>query len=267
MGRGVLLKARRKVLRFLHPEQLLYGASRKAFGTITHCRTEEPLIALTFDDGPDPLYTPMLLDVLEQYGAGATFFMVGTSAAAHPSLVKRVAEGGHDIGNHTWSHVSMRLTPPGLRREEIIRCRDALAPYGKKFFRPPFGHQTVGSRFDAFLLGYHVVTWNLVARDWLGDSAPVMVERLRKDMEPGNIILFHDRLDSVVEERFIDRAETCRAVELLLQACGATYTFVTLSELFQRSTPVVTKWFKKHDRQWISDLQKTTATTMKAGVV
>jgi peptidoglycan/xylan/chitin deacetylase (PgdA/CDA1 family) len=79
---------------------------RQAVSTITHVSTNEPLAALTFDDGPDPLYTPRVLEILQKHRAQATFFMVGQTALRHPDLVQLVARGGHAIGNHSWDHPS-----------------------------------------------------------------------------------------------------------------------------------------------------------------
>ena len=89
--------------------KLLKKAVGKKFGTITHVDTREGVIALTFDDGPHPAFTPKLLDILKGHGSKATFFMVGRVAQDHPELVRRVADDGHVIANHSWDHKSMPL--------------------------------------------------------------------------------------------------------------------------------------------------------------
>ena len=122
-------------------------------GTITHVKTEEAVVALTFDDGPHPEFTPRLLEILEKHHARATFFLVGESAKKYPELVKRIAKAGHSIGNHSWDHPSFPLITGRDRRWQLRACEEAIAPYGQKLFRPPFGNQTIASRLDAFLFG------------------------------------------------------------------------------------------------------------------
>src|SRR5690242_18370490 len=88
------------------------------FGTITHVSTSKPAVALTFDDGPDPVFTPRLLDILQQHHAKATFFMVGQAAERHPDIVKKVAAAGHAIGNLSWDHPSFPLLTGRERRDQ-----------------------------------------------------------------------------------------------------------------------------------------------------
>ena len=130
------------------------GVVRNIAGTITHVITEEPVVALTFDDGPHPVYTPQLLRILEKCRAYATLFMVGQAASEYPDLVRQVAKAGHAIGNHTWSHLALPSIKRKDRWKQLRACKRALAPYGNRFFRPPYGEQSPGSHFDAFCLGY-----------------------------------------------------------------------------------------------------------------
>jgi peptidoglycan-N-acetylglucosamine deacetylase len=123
-------------------------ATRDVIGTISHVHTRESVAALTFDDGPDPEYTPRLLAILERYRAQATFFMTGKAAQAHPELVRRVAQAGHAIGNHSWDHPSFPLISGRERRAQIRACAQALVPYGSRLFRPPYTEQNLGSRIE-----------------------------------------------------------------------------------------------------------------------
>ena len=156
-------------VRILH--RVFNAAARRVMGTITHVSTQDAVVALTFDDGPHPESTPHLLDILERHQAHATFFMIGEAAQRHPDLVQRVAQAGHAIGNHSWDHPSFPLISGRERRAQLRACEKAIAPYGQRLFRPPYGHQSAASRLDALWLSYRVVTWNLHAYDWLDHDA------------------------------------------------------------------------------------------------
>ena len=88
------------------------------------------MAALTFDDGPTPEYTPRVLDILERHGAKGTFFMIGSNAAAYPEIVRRVAEAGHAIANHTWDHPAFPSIPDRERRRQVLRCAEAISTLG-----------------------------------------------------------------------------------------------------------------------------------------
>lgn len=135
-------------------------------GTITHVSTPERIAALTFDDGPHPEFTPRLLALLEKYQARGTFFMVGEMASHYPKLVRRIADAGHAIGNHSWDHPSFPAISSRERVRQIRACEEVIGSDGQKLFRPPFGNQTFRTRFDALRLGYRVVAWNVVGSDW-----------------------------------------------------------------------------------------------------
>src|SRR5262245_9978868 len=96
------------------------------FGSLVSVDTQEPVAALTFDDGPDPVFTPRLLNVLERYHAHATFFMVGEIAERYPEIVRQVANDGHTIANHSWDHPSFPLIRAFERRMQLRRCSSVL---------------------------------------------------------------------------------------------------------------------------------------------
>ncbi len=229
----------------------LVMASARGFGTITHATTREPVMALTFDDGPDPTWTPRLLEVLESRGARATFFMVGKAAARHRDLVERVARGGHAIGNHSWDHPSFPLLSGRGRRAQLRWCQEALSPWGERLFRPPWGHQSLASHLGALLLGYRVVTWSAAAEDWLDHDPETLLEDLRPRLEPGAIVVFHDALYITNDRRYRDRGPTVRAVEMLLDELGERFHFVTVPELLDIGRPQRWHWYRRSDLDWL----------------
>jgi len=224
-------------------------------GPISHVSTDEPLVALTFDDGPNPTFTPRLLDVLAEHQARATFFMLGTMAQRHPSLVRQVAEQGHAIGNHTFDHPSLPLVSRLERWRQLRSCSAALAPYEQKLFRPPFGQYDFGSCMDAATLGYSIIAWNAHAFDWLDHDADWMANHLISHIQAGSIIALHDALHNVIEERYADRSRTLRAVDILLEQTGRKYRFVTVPELLRRGRAKRWTCFGSIDRELAKNLK------------
>jgi peptidoglycan/xylan/chitin deacetylase (PgdA/CDA1 family) len=231
-------------------QKLFELTTRNIIGTISRVVTQESVVALTFDDGPHPDYTPRLLDILEKYQAQATFFMVGEAAQRQPELVRRVAQAGHAVGNHTYDHRSLPLLRGPERRAQLRRCRQALAPYGQRLFRPPFGDQNVGSRLDALWLGYQVIGWSLHAQDWLDQPAEQMADRLIERLRPGSIVLLHDALYQPTIQQAGDRHATFQAVELVLAELSQQFRFVTIPELLRSGRPVRHLWYKSPNMTW-----------------
>ena len=139
---------------------------RHFLGSITHVATADPVAALTFDDGPHAEYTPRLLDILARHHARATFFMLGQSAIQYPDLLRRIAQAGHAIGNHSWDHASFPFITGRQRREQIRACARAIAPYGQRLFRPPYGEQSLASRLNILRMRYKVILFNCEVGDW-----------------------------------------------------------------------------------------------------
>ncbi|NNJ09094.1 polysaccharide deacetylase family protein [Chloroflexales bacterium ZM16-3] len=227
------------------PGRILWRIERELMGTVIGVRTAAPLVALTFDDGPHPTFTPRLLDLLGRYDARATFFMLGQSAAARPDLVRQVAEAGHTVANHTWSHARMPEVRGRQRRAEIRRCAQALKPYGVRLFRPPFGGQSLASRLDAFLLGHQVVTWSAHAEDWRVADPAVVADRVERALQPGAIILLHDALAGARPGSLEDRGAMIAGLELLFDRLDRRYQFVTLPELMRQGRPVRVSWYRE----------------------
>ena len=218
--------------------------------------TREPAVALTFDDGPDPVWTPRLLEVLEAHGARATFFMVGANAKRYPGLVDRVACGGHSIGNHSWDHPSFPLISRAERLRQLKLCSDALGARASRLFRPPYGHQTIGSRLDVWRAGYRVVTWSVVEPDWLNRGGDTIAAGIQARMRPGSIVLLHDSQFDAEESDQTSREQTVEAVEILLSQMDRRFRFVSVPELLWMGRPRKHLWLRTADAELLQKLQR-----------
>lgn len=182
---------------------------------------EKKKIALTFDDGPHPVYTEQLLDGLSERNVKATFFLLGCNIEGNEEIVRRIAEEGHLLGNHTFYHVDITK----LSREEA--CAEILDTSSKiteitaqpvEYVRPPFGNWNQDLECEVMMIP---VFWTVDTLDWSTRNADRLVEEVMSEVEENDIILMHDSYDSTVKAalRIID----------LLQAQG--YEFVTVDEL------------------------------------
>lgn len=152
-------------------------------------------IALTFDDGPDPLWTPRVLDILDQHGVKATFFVIGRSAARYPDLVRAIVARGHAIGGHTWSHANLTKLDEDAFRHEIDDTNRALQELTGRpvtCVRPPGGrlNEPVVKALEHRKL--HVVKWTADTRDWTKPGAAAIIGRVALGLHPGAIVLMHD---------------------------------------------------------------------------
>lgn len=179
------------------------------------------VVALTFDDGPNPETTRKVLDTLKKYNAKATFFMLGSRVSFYPELVKEMKDAGHELGNHTWNHPDLTKASTKKIATEINNTSDAIAQAsGSKptVFRPPYGavNKTVRSQTNL-----PVILWDVDTLDWKYRSAPRLLESVKQHVRDGSIILMHDIHPST--------ADGLDAVLAYLQ--GEGYSFVTVSEL------------------------------------
>lgn len=191
-------------------------------------------IALTFDDGPNPAWTPRLLEMLDRHQVKATFFLVGKYASKESVLTRFIANAGHTIGNHTWSHPNLALTAPRRVREELRATRDALEQItGRpvRFFRPPFGARRPGVLSAARELGMIPVLWNAMTRDWQDPSAKriagILAEKIEAAKARGraaNVVLH----DGGHQQLGADRGPSVTAAALLLQQFAPSHRFVTV---------------------------------------
>lgn len=214
---------------------------KKRIAPITHVETSKPFVALTFDDGPDPIYTPILLELFKQFRAHATFFMVGDAALKHKKLVDKIFRDGHEIGNHTMDHLSMMSLSRRGRWRQMKLCKEALWPHGRRYFRPPYGEQNVWTNLDAVLLGYQVVGWDLNVGDWHNTDFASMADDLLKKITNGAMILFHDAIydqgrpkhKTLEQESNLSRDVMVDLVRLLFEECSGRFQFVTMTEMIK----------------------------------
>ncbi|PYN00386.1 MAG: polysaccharide deacetylase family protein [Candidatus Rokuibacteriota bacterium] len=152
-------------------------------------------VALTFDDGPDPRWTPRVLDVLAAHGARATFFLIGRRAAAAPDVVRAIADAGHEVANHTWSHPSLWLCSPRRTEHEIARGHVTLAELtgvAPRHFRPPWGMVNAAMGRALTRTGERCVFWSLQPEGLRPRSAEAQAEYVVTRVSPGAIVDLHD---------------------------------------------------------------------------
>ncbi|MGW5851959.1 polysaccharide deacetylase family protein [Streptomyces sp. NPDC055254] len=192
-----------------------------------HGDRDTPKVALTFDDGPDPLYTRQVLDILDRYGARATFFCVGHHVTALPDEVRRIAAAGHELGNHSWSHPYLPDLTPEQLREQLDRTSEAVARvtgYAPTRFRPPYGALT--PEVLAALDGYPttLTMWDVDARDWSRPGPDRITSTVLEATGPGSVVLMHEGAG--------DRAQTVQALPSIIEGLlGRDLELVTVAEL------------------------------------
>ncbi len=196
-------------------------------------RPRDRAVALTFDDGPDPVWTPKVLDVLREHGVRATFFVVGTEAAAHPELVRRIRSEGHQLGVHTFTHVNLGEVPAWRRRLELRESQLILAGtagVSTSLLRPPYsgGNDEVTNAdwaavADARRRGYLTVLSTLDSKDWQRPGVARIVASSTPRGRAGQIVLLHDAGG--------DRSQTVAALDRLLPTLKKRgYRFSTVGE-------------------------------------
>lgn len=164
--------------------------------------SKEKVIYLTFDDGPTPIVTDWTLDVLKQYNASATFFCIGKNVDAHPLIFKRIASEGHSIGNHTYNHLKGWKTNTKNYLKDIDEAQEVLNNQIQNsefriqnLFRPPYGQIRPKQAKQLINLGYKVIMWNVLAKDWDASiSEEKCLENVVSNTSSGDIIVFHDSI-------------------------------------------------------------------------
>ena len=184
-------------------------------------------IALTFDDGPHPRYTPQILDVLDEYNIKATFFVVGVNAKNYPDTIEEVIKRGHEIGNHTYSHPHVSCLNSYTLKEEVEKCESAiyeLMDYKTKLFRPPEGMIDADVRTVLRSLDYKVILWDIDTRDWAHVPPDEIAKNVVDNISSGDIILMHDYVSY--------NSPTVEAIKIFIPTLiDKGYKFVVVSEL------------------------------------
>lgn len=161
-----------------------------------HCvDTSEPVIALTYDDGPHPEHTPGILDALAAHQARATFFVMTPAARAHPAIVRRILDEGHCIGLHGPDHRSLLSLGTREAVGAVARARDELqqlAGTAVRLYRPPYGHHTLRQARAIRRLGLELVLWSSHGLDWIDRPVQDIVQDLAESVFPGAVLLLHD---------------------------------------------------------------------------
>lgn len=196
---------------------------------LSEAQPHKKKIAITFDDGPHPVYTLKLLDGLAQRNVKATFFIIGESAERYPEVIKRIYDEGHLIGNHTYSHVQLTCISSTRAIEEIRKTNDIVASItGEtvRYIRPPFGLYNKTLAASSNLIP---ILWTVDPRDWSVLNTNSVVSHVVKKVKENDVILLHDIFDTSVDAAL-------QIIDILLEQ---GYTFVTVDELKESNPKIV----------------------------
>ena len=184
-------------------------------------------VALTFDDGPHPIYTGRILDILEKYGVRATFFVIGRNIENYPEAFEAIAKSENEIGNHTYSHRNIGGMSDAQIRSEIALTDESIASHSSRrasVLRPPEGSFGKNLPRVSEEAGYDIVLWSIDTLDWAHTPAEKIVSSVLSRLGEGDIILMHDYTSG--------NSHTCEALELMIpRMLELGYEFVTVSEL------------------------------------
>lgn len=198
-----------------------------------HGDSTQRKIAMTFDDGPQDVYTPQILDILKKYRVKATFFLIGKNVEAFPEVAKRIAQEGHCIGNHTYSHPDLVLKNKERIRLELKKAEGTVykaigvRPY---LFRPPYGADNHWVSLEAENLGYVIIQWSVSGLNGRKDPRfDKLAQKVIANTQSGSIILLHDgsRLSNK-----INRSQIVKALPIIIESLQQKgFQFVTIPEL------------------------------------
>ncbi|HEY1351398.1 MAG TPA: polysaccharide deacetylase family protein [Ktedonobacteraceae bacterium] len=192
-----------------------------------HGNVHRPEVALTFDDGPSPVYTPQVLGILQKYKIKATFFDIGSMVEAYPELAKAELKAGHIVGNHTLTHADLPMLSPEAIKAQIQQSSDEIkraTGVRPTFIRPPYGDVDASTLKEINILALTIVLWNNEAQDWASPGTSVIVARILDMARNGAIILLHDGGGT--------RSQTVEALPgIIEQLHGHGYAFVKMDEL------------------------------------
>lgn len=209
--------------------EVVNSSTFQLFGDyVARVDTQERVVALTFDDGPNPTHTPRVLATLDQHRVKATFFMMGRNVERYPEVAREVMRRGHEIGNHSYSHPKLVLMSPRRVREEIERTDTLLRDVGVSgeiHFRPPHASKFIVLPYVLMQMKKLSVLGDVDPEEWKRHPAAVMTESILRQVRPGSIIGLHDPAG----------AETLRCLQNILPALESRgYRFETVSTLVGR---------------------------------
>lgn len=212
--------------------------------------TAEPMVALTFDDGPNPELTPKVLELLASYGIPATFHLMGYNVMQHPDVLLETVAKGHEVGNHTWTHVDLAQQTPKETKRQIAwggEAIESVTGVRTRLFRPPRGRLSGTATRYAASMGYDVVLWS-VGRGVPGRGRPKDVAAYVLDnLEPGDIVGLHDGigreglrtdLEGPGPVRLRRDVEIAALPQIIEGALERGFKLVTVSELVASAKPV-----------------------------
>lgn len=213
-------------------------------GTLYRVDTQHKKIAITFDDGPSPTWTPRILEALREAGIKATFFMVGHHVRTYPEIARQVAHEGHAIGNHGFAHSVLLYYTPAEVEEEIKYTEmviEEVTGQRTRYFRPPKAWLRPSVKTKIKDMGYEIVLWSLNSKDWVSFNHRYIVKYLVRRVRNGDIVLFHDS-GNVLSREGGDRTQTVAAIPLLVEKLkNKGFEIVPLDELlhsrYQNSDP------------------------------
>jgi len=189
-------------------------------------------LALTFDDGPNDPHTLRLLDVLGKHNVHATFFLIGRYVKQRPDIVREIAQRGHVIGNHTFTHPRLIFLPEARARAEIVQCREAIRDAvgeHSNLFRPPWGGRRPGTFRLVRQLGLEPIMWNVTGYDWNAPSVEYIEHQVTSKVRGGNVVLLHDGGHAALGA---DRSKTVAAVDRMIARFKSEQRqFATISEM------------------------------------
>ena len=188
--------------------------------------TELKNIALTFDDGPDAIFTPKIIELLHYHNIKATFFLLGKNIAKNPEIVKELIKQNHEIGNHSYSHKTLIFKSPKYIRKEIEKTDQILSTSGlekTKLFRPPYGRFCIPLLLVLRKMKKKMILWNIGPKDFKAKNSNEIIARIEKKLKPGSIIVLHEKTGE----------KTLEALKILIpKLLEQNYQFKTISGLF-----------------------------------
>jgi peptidoglycan-N-acetylglucosamine deacetylase len=193
-------------------------------------------IALTFDDGPEPIYTDQLLDLLDKENVKATFFLIGKKVKAHPEIVKKIVSQGHSVGNHSWSHCKLSWQKIETIIDELDKTQNIIAEVTggiSVLFRPPYGSRDHRVLHAARKRGLSTIMWSITTWDWENPGADKLFNKVRKKIKPGSILCFHD--GSKNEDSKHPEQTILAVSKLISHLRSLDYTFLTIPEMISQS--------------------------------